>query len=266
MKGILLSKPLFYGGILTGFGVILFVGLLSGLVGRPNNCIPTSSTSTASPLPTSRVPTTTNASPQTTTTTSKTTTTTKSTTTKPTTTTTTTSTSTTRLPPTATRTLPTAPTQPTTPQLGPSTTKPQNQSEQNAFRLPGNVIPTHYKLEFRVQLQAYVDDASEFDPSFESFKGKTEIHLDIVGEASSILLHASSNLLQLTSYSLKKNDGQSIKITKQSFRPNQILQFELDQKLNSGEKYILTISYDGKYSKSLYGLYTSRYRENGKIK
>ena len=38
-KTVALSKPVFIASIAGGIGCILLVGLLSSLVGRPNNCI-----------------------------------------------------------------------------------------------------------------------------------------------------------------------------------------------------------------------------------
>ena len=38
-KTIVLNKFIIYAAIAGGFGTILTVGLLSGLVARPNNCI-----------------------------------------------------------------------------------------------------------------------------------------------------------------------------------------------------------------------------------
>jgi len=56
-KGIYLSKFVIIGGLAGGLGIILLVGLLCGLVARPNNCIEpeitqlpsTTSTSTVRP-------------------------------------------------------------------------------------------------------------------------------------------------------------------------------------------------------------------------
>ena len=40
------KKPVLIGLVLAGLGIILLVGLLSGLVARPNNCIEKSKTDT----------------------------------------------------------------------------------------------------------------------------------------------------------------------------------------------------------------------------
>ena len=47
MSGALyLKKPVIIGSVLAGLCIILLVGLLSGLVARPNNCIEKSETDT----------------------------------------------------------------------------------------------------------------------------------------------------------------------------------------------------------------------------
>jgi hypothetical protein len=99
-KGILLPKIAAYGIIGGGFGVILMVGLLSGLVGRPNNCIKPSTTTTTKLTTTTTKPQITTATTSSATTSTRKT----STTTKPSTTTRTSRTTSTTKPSTTTRT------------------------------------------------------------------------------------------------------------------------------------------------------------------
>lgn len=55
-KGLFLSKPVIGASIAAGLGSILLVGLLSGLVARPNNCIEPTTTQAPTSAPTN-VPT-----------------------------------------------------------------------------------------------------------------------------------------------------------------------------------------------------------------
>ena len=55
-KGLFLSKPVIGASIAAGLGSILLVGLLSGLVARPDNCIKPTTTQAPTSAPTS-VPT-----------------------------------------------------------------------------------------------------------------------------------------------------------------------------------------------------------------
>jgi hypothetical protein len=51
-KGLYLSKPVVGACIAAGLGCILLVGLLSGLVARPNNCIEAETTLASTSAPT----------------------------------------------------------------------------------------------------------------------------------------------------------------------------------------------------------------------
>ncbi|CAF1047589.1 unnamed protein product, partial [Brachionus calyciflorus] len=156
-RGILLSKVAIYASLAGGFAIILLVGLLCGLVARPNNCIKQTtiaqSSTTTSTTSTTRPTTTTTTTTTSTTTSTTTTTKASSVTTSPTTTTTTRASTSTLTQSTATRSLPSSITASTN---APITT---GQPVDN-IRLPDYLIPTNYNLELKVFFDPIGDDTT----------------------------------------------------------------------------------------------------------
>ncbi|CAF0707260.1 unnamed protein product [Brachionus calyciflorus] len=232
-RSVELPKLVIYAGLAGGLGIILLVGLLSGLVGRPNNCIPpeisttirpsttnpiTSTTTTTTTTPgttkassttpstttTSSTTTTRTTTPTTTTTTTSRTTTTTPTTTTSTTTRTTTTSTTTRTTSTTTSTTSRTSTLSTTTGSStrtiPSTPKPTTPEitveEDGSFRLPSYIQPTHYNLLIKTYFDPYDTKkaSNETRNQWTRFFGEVEITIQVKQATKRIETHVNIGL------------------------------------------------------------------------
>ena len=209
-KGIEISKYLFYGIISAGFGIILLVGLLCGLVARPNNCKPLTTTS---PLP---IKTTSMSSP-----------TGPSRTTR----------STTRRPPSP-----------------------------DTFRLPTNIEPYNYNVWFRIFFEPYVNDPISIDPEKEYYQGVVEIKLKVVEATNAIVLNSAKELNTQVSSLYDNTANKPIAVDNVNdveLRKDGIFVIKLKQSLPANTDLTLKMSFKNKINTRLFGLYKSRYQEDG---
>ncbi|PFX22347.1 Thyrotropin-releasing hormone-degrading ectoenzyme [Stylophora pistillata] len=119
------------------------------------------------------------------------------------------------------------------------------------IRLPDNVIPYHYDLTLRI------------DMNNPNFKGKVKIWFKVTSPTPYILVHAL--YVNFTANEVRKLSGGLVPIKRYfKFRKNQFLVTELESSLDIGQ-YTTTLEYSGEYGKDLRGMYKSSFIDkNGK--
>ena len=248
MKGIALSKPVIIVGVVGGLAIILLVGLLCGLVGRPNNCVEPTTGSTITPtLP----------GVSSTTSTTSTSSTTRATLSSASTSTTT---STTQNIPITTvgasnRTVPTITTASTNPPVL-TTVNP------NELRIPKYIQPTNYNLNMKVFFRPY--ETSDY------FNGTVIIDFKLTEASNRIVLHCDNRLTVLNSVQITKLSGNevlNVRPNQLSFAANQLYVILLDNVLSIGD-YKLKMDYYGDYGpeSNIIAFYKTQYVEEGVTK
>ncbi|CAF0936439.1 unnamed protein product [Brachionus calyciflorus] len=224
-KGVSLSVPVIIAGVASGLGIILLVGLLSGLVGRPNNCIPSDSTTVKPPTQTSHNPLGSTATVS--------------------------ITSTIPFVTNDNRTLPASTTRPSDDR----TTKPMFD-----FRLTDAILPTKYDLLLKLYFDPY---DSKLDEKFKSnpYKGEVTISFDVTRPTNKIEFHSDIEIvITKTNILLQQvNSDQNIEIQKHGYLPNQLYEVITKNELSVGS-YRIKIEFSGTTKK--YGLYQASYIEN----
>lgn len=120
-----------------------------------------------------------------------------------------------------------------------------------SYRLPVGVKPNFYELDLTVNLNS---NLSETD-----FKFTGEVKIDIVAEIQdvrSITLNMKNlTVKNVTLYDLNKT---AIKVNSSEDDEHEFLIIMLDDKLEKGKQYLLTVSYSGVVNDQLRGFYRSR--------
>lgn len=253
--------------------LVLAIGLISGLVLRPDNCIEkitevttlpttilTTSKSTTSSSTTfsstsslaissSSINPATSAIPGTTA---------KPTTTVPVTTIITTST----LPPTTTETVITNRTDPRTiPTLTTLTTPTTQPIISSDYRLPDHIQPTNYKLNLKTYFDPY-ENVTEY------FEGSVDIKFSSKKASNIIILHVDESLIisdKIEIYDAANILIETVNNDLSNYAAHQLYQLRLNKNLPMGNDYRLAMKFSGKFG-TIDGFFTTRYREDSKIK
>lgn len=127
--------------------------------------------------------------------------------------------------------------------------EPTAPSRPTDVRLPRSVIPIHYNVELKPDL----------DPAVFRFDGFVDILILCVEDTDNITLH--SNKLTLRKNTLRSDDGGGkLDLPKPSFDvPRQFVIFRLNRKLQAGKKYWIRMEFEGELADDLVGLYRSKY-------
>ncbi|XP_071955339.1 aminopeptidase N-like [Antedon mediterranea] len=135
------------------------------------------------------------------------------------------------------------------------TTSPQGSTQQkddaiwNYYRLPRDLIPSHYDLHVRTDLVNFI------------FEGSVTITFTCESKTNYILLHSKQLAIDRnTAIVIESNGGNVLKIVDLRFYPvNEYLLVELTDNMMVGREYNLTLSFNGNLTDSLNGYYRSSY-------
>jgi len=127
--------------------------------------------------------------------------------------------------------------------------------------LPKTLRPTHYDLRIRTEITLIAPDPSVFN-----FKGNVTISIDVIQPTSTITVHAKLLTIDHTKIRVTSN-GQAVGVVNGTYDP--VLEFYaigLDRALALGERVQAFISFSGKISNDLVGLYYSSYQDGAATK
>lgn len=121
-----------------------------------------------------------------------------------------------------------------------------------AYRLRGDVVPTHYILEMFTDLEAF------------TFNGKVWIKLECKTETDAIYLHARNLTIVEKEVTFKhvasEKEFEDISLSGISYEDkNEFMVIKLSEKVIPGKNYILHIPFHGELSEGLAGYYRSSY-------
>jgi len=137
----------------------------------------------------------------------------------------------------------------TAPTTTPITEKPLG--PWNNIRLPLNLVPYHYDVELKPDLQP--DSEGEY-----WFTGTSSVDFTVATETNFIYIHC--NKLDITSISLISYKGSEVEIKSwEIFQPFEYLVVELQLSIKTNENYTLFTSFKGELANDLRGLYRSTY-------
>lgn len=121
-------------------------------------------------------------------------------------------------------------------------------------RLPKSIRPTLYTLELKPNL--YTSSPDDF-----TFDGKLEIQIYVLEKTTNITLHAKELQIHYESLSLKAVVGHAPDIMSYN-QEGQFAIFMLDDWLEMNKTYMFNVSFTGRLTNDLRGLFSSQYVEN----
>ena len=122
-------------------------------------------------------------------------------------------------------------------------------------RLPEDIIPVHYSIDLTVDLDNF------------TFTGKSSIRITCESKTHLILLHAKELNIDSERVTLEIADGVDRMVPNvidvRLYPENFFILVELEEDLEEGVDYLLTIEFEGKLQDDLVGLYRSSYTTPG---